>query len=131
MVKDQIASFMKINKAQFNGSNYCSSFFQFGTLSDFILVDSGLYRGDVRYLNKINKRCILKWTSCHVFRSGNPHGEGTITYFTDDPGDRYNYTGEWNRGVRQGFGATAFRDGRLYAGRYADNKENGRGTVRY
>ncbi len=64
------------------------------------------------------------------FRSGHPHGHGTLLYFTDDSKGRYNYTGNFVRGQRSGQGTTAFRDNRVYTGSYEKNKENGRGKIR-
>ncbi len=50
-------------------------------------------------------------------------------FFTDDPLRRYNYTGGWRRGRREGEGRTVFRDGRVYRGGYGADRESGRGTV--
>ncbi len=87
---------------------------QFGTLADFVLVEDGLYKGDLRRGG-----------------GGIPHGSGTLIYFTDDSKGRYNYSGDWRDGSRHGLGATAFRNGDLYRGRYSDGLENGRGKIFY
>ncbi|XP_059093177.1 uncharacterized protein LOC131888352 [Tigriopus californicus] len=84
---------------------------KFGTLADFNLVDNGLYSGDTR--------------------RGLPHGDGLLVFFTTDREKRYNYSGEWFNGRRQGHGVLNFRDGTVYEGHFDKNQPNGRGKISY
>ncbi len=59
-----------------------------------------------------------------------PHGFGVINYFTNDPFQRLNYTGEWVSGNREGNGTTYFKDGTVYEGEYRDGVEHGDGKIR-
>lgn len=84
---------------------------KFGTLADFNLVDDGLYSGDTR--------------------RGLPHGDGLLVFFTTDREKRYNYSGEWFNGRRQGHGVLSFRDGTVYEGHFDKNQPSGRGRISY
>lgn len=83
----------------------------FASLSDFNLIEGGLYTGD--------------------FKSGVPHGSGFVVYFTDDVVGRYNYTGSWSKGFRHGQGTTIFRNGDVHSGTYDRDKLQGRGKLEY
>jgi len=81
-------------------------------------LNAGLYEGMV--------------TGRRLFGSSQiPHGKGTIHYFTNDKFNRDNYTGQWVKGNREGFGTTYFRDGSMYTGEYLDSLENGVGMITY
>lgn len=63
--------------------------------------------------------------------SAQPHGQGTIYYFSNDKFHRVNYTGEWVNGTRHGNGTTHFKDGSIFRGEYKNGVEEGLGTITY
>ena len=64
-----------------------------------------------------------------MLRRGKPGGDGLILYFTDDSDGRYNFSGPWSQGQRDGRGETHWRNGNKYIGHYSKDKEDGRGKI--
>lgn len=79
---------------------------------------AGLYEGEVRGRKRFGD-------------TQEPHGFGTIFYFTADKFNRVNYTGRWIKGKRGGNGTTYFKDGAIYRGGYKTGLEEGPGFIRY
>ena len=58
--------------------------------------------------------------------SGQPHGQGTITF-----PDGRKYVGEWKNGGYNGQGTRTFPDGRKYVGELKDGEYHGQGTYTF
>jgi len=63
-------------------------------------------------------------------REGAPHGSGTINY-DFIPDGKYNYSGSWKDGKRQGLGITWFRNDDIHQGYYENDKPHGNGQKKY
>jgi len=79
---------------------------------------AGLYEGEVKGRKRFGE-------------TQDPHGKGTIYYFTTDQFNRVNYTGDWRTGRRHGNGTSYFKDGAVYIGGYRKGLEDGPGFIRY
>lgn len=58
-----------------------------------------------------------------------PNGNGSLYCFGSDA--QYVYAGEWNNGLRQGYGDVVYSNGDSYYGEWVDDKYQGIGRYRY
>lgn len=62
-------------------------------------------------------------------RNGKPHGKGKIYYEASDSKERMSYDGDWENGLRSGYGVLLYKDGRIYKGVWVNNSRSGKGTL--
>jgi len=77
------------------------------SLNGLNFLHNGLYRGELR--------------------NGKPHGQGTIVYDFHNQGGKFNYTGYWKDGKRDGIGITWYRNEDIHQGFYENDEAHGKG----
>ena len=61
--------------------------------------------------------------------NGLPHGQGTMSFSSNDEKDRVSYEGSWKNGKKHGQGTMIGKDGLKYVGNWENDKKHGQGSI--